>query len=235
MPPAWRGITAGVLPLLGSHVAHRYFKTKARPRKGAAVAPSRPTGWIECTTEVCQSPPITAAAAPTSGRSASAPPAPPSRTPCPQQAPTSLRIGAHQDGPRRRRRRKHRRRRCCAPHERELLALVAIGLAVGRRAVGVVVLAGQDSLREVRMLHRRWPEPAPHTQINSALETPRLKGGMRVQVELVGFPSSLQDLGRLETGRRGPEDVNRAQQIIRAVACHPKSALSEGDLALPPA
>ena len=57
---------------------------------------------------------------------------------------------------------------------------------------------------------------------------------MRVQVELVGFPSSLQDLGRLETGRRGPEDVDRTQKIIGTVACHPKSALSEGDLLAPP-
>ena len=175
--------------------------------------------WTKCTTEVCQSPPITAAAAPTSGRSASALPAPPSRTPCPQQAPT-LRINWLRAKTEEKEEKEesethpppflskgkpclctNRRRRCCAPHERELLALVAIGLAVGRRAVGVVVLAGQDSLREVRMLHRRRPEPAPHTQINSALETPRLKGGMRSQVELVGFSSSLQDLWRLETGR----------------------------------
>ena len=179
VPPAWRGITAGVLPLPGSHVARRHFKTKARSRKQQCAYPSKTHRWIECTTEASQSPPITAAAAPTSGRSASAPPAPPSRTPCPQQAPT-LRINWLRAKTEEKEEKEesethpppflskgkpclctNRRRRCCAPHERELLALVAIGLAVGRRAVGVVVLAGQDSLREVRMLHRRRPEPAP--------------------------------------------------------------------------
>ena len=190
--------------------------------------PSKTHRWIECTNEAGQPPPITAAAAPTSGRSASAPPAPPSRTPCPQQqAPTSLGIGCAPSGG-------EGRDRGCAPHEWELLALVAIGLAVGRRAVGVVVVAGQDSLREVRMLHRRRPEPAPQNPKSTQhLVFERLRARRctrRAQVELVGFSSSLQDLWRLQAGRRCSEDVNRAQKIIRAVACHPKRALSEGGL-----